>query len=381
MNLIRKALQLVLLTETAAAFLSETSQPKRTTATTALSAHISEWRDKFFEDVPVELVKKSSDEDEPIREVCILPFPLTDVLLQGETKELCLYEERFHKLFEKAMADHAGIVAMGYIAPPSGMLQGMPLCEIENFRTMEGDTGFGNTSILATIRVVAKATLLDVKAPPEGIEEGYMLGWCQEKPDDDTKNRDLVGQDNKKIYGEVVKEAEELFESVSDLQDSIKKLESKALKKSVGEGEVLSEATLRRMKLEAELGLDDDDDDEDDDDDDDDYLDFDDDLEVTGPRSALQKAIQVAKTSDTQEYTITSSDSGEMKWSIQHLTALSWAYLSKDVWGDEDDEVSSFLKYRLQALNSSDVLERFMLVCQMLRAQKSTLTAKRDKLV
>merc|ERR1712238_466467 len=79
--------------------------------------------------------------------------------------------------------------------------------------------------------------------------------------------------------------------------------QSEALKKS-GENEVLSEATIRRMKLEAELGLDDDDDDEEDDDDD--YLDDDD--EVTGPRSALQKALQIAKASDTQGYTILSSE-------------------------------------------------------------------------
>jgi hypothetical protein len=46
----------------------------------------------MFEDVPKELVGDVNDE--PVREVCILPFPLTDVLLQGETKELCLYEER-----------------------------------------------------------------------------------------------------------------------------------------------------------------------------------------------------------------------------------------------------------------------------------------------
>lgn len=30
----------------------------------------------------------------PLREICILPFPLQDVILQGETKELCLYEQR-----------------------------------------------------------------------------------------------------------------------------------------------------------------------------------------------------------------------------------------------------------------------------------------------
>eukprot|EP00535_Pseudo-nitzschia_heimii_P012841 CAMPEP_0197193938 /NCGR_PEP_ID=MMETSP1423-20130617/28284_1 /TAXON_ID=476441 /ORGANISM="Pseudo-nitzschia heimii, Strain UNC1101" /LENGTH=308 /DNA_ID=CAMNT_0042647265 /DNA_START=422 /DNA_END=1348 /DNA_ORIENTATION=- len=308
---------------------------------------------------------------------------MTDVLLQGETKELCLYEERFHNLFEKATTDHAGIVAMGFIAPPSGMLQGMPLCEIENFRTMEGDTGFGNKSILATIRVVGRATLLDVKEPAGGFSEAYMMAWCQENPDDETTSKSDASA-NKSIYSELVNECEELFESIVKLKENIQSLEdaqqSKALKNKDGDTEVLSEATIRRMKLEAELGLDDDDEE----DDDDDYLDDDD---VEGPRSALQKAIQIAKTSDTQGYTVVSSESdsggstANQKWSIQNLTALSWAYLNKDVWGQEDDDESTLLNYRLQALNSNDVVERFMLVRNMLKAQKATLREKRDNLV
>lgn len=327
----------------------------------------------MFSDVPKDLGDK--DSDEPVREVCILPFPLPDVLLQGETKELCLYEERFHKLFEKATDDHAGIVAMGFIAPPSGMLQGMPLCEIENFRTMEGDTGFGNVSILATIRVVGRATLLDVKEP-DGDDSlaGYMTGWCQEMTDEmNTKGeKDLM-----KDYNELADKCEILFETIVDLQEKIKSLEGEKQLKT----EVLSEATLRRMKLEAELGLDDDDDDEDDDDD---YLDDDD--EVTGQKSALKKAVKIAKASDTQGYTIVSSvNSGESpaktktERSIQELTALTWGYLSKDVWG-EDDEDSILLKYRLQALNTNDLADRFILVSKMLIDQKNALSKKRDTL-
>ena len=101
MNLFRKAIQLVLLAETATGFLPGTGHPRSTTTanaakitkTTILRAHISEWRDLMFDNVPKELIARSNA-DEPIREICILPFPLTDVLLQGETKELCLYEER-----------------------------------------------------------------------------------------------------------------------------------------------------------------------------------------------------------------------------------------------------------------------------------------------
>jgi len=365
----------VLLVETATAFLQGTLPAlnigANSKATTELRHHISEWRDIYFENVPTKLAGDANG-GEPVREICILPFPLTDVLLQGETKELCLYEERFHKLFEKATTDHAGIVAMGFIAPPSGMLQGMPLCEIENFRTMEGDTGFGNMSILATIRVVGRATLLDVQAPEDDILDGYMTGWCQELMDDTkTKSqRDLMD-----VYNELAERCDILFDSIVNLQEEIYSIEED----KESENEVLSEATLRRMALEAELGLDDDDDD-DDEDDDEDYLDDDD--EVTGTKGALRKAIQIAKASDTQGYTITATenDKGELyKRSIQELTALSWGYLSTEVWGEEDED-NMLLKYRLQALNTDDLADRLILVSKMLIDYKNMLTKKREKL-
>ena len=93
----RRAFKLVLLVETATAFLQETlpaiNHVANNKATTELRHHISEWRDIYFENVPTKLAGDAND-GEPVREICILPFPLTDVLLQGETKELCLYEER-----------------------------------------------------------------------------------------------------------------------------------------------------------------------------------------------------------------------------------------------------------------------------------------------
>ena len=48
-------------------------------------------------DPPSRVVGELDSEDGqegPLREICIFPFPLDDALLQGETKELCLYEER-----------------------------------------------------------------------------------------------------------------------------------------------------------------------------------------------------------------------------------------------------------------------------------------------
>lgn len=348
----------------------------------------------MFEDTPKELVANS--DGEPVREVCIFPFPPNDVLLQGETKELCLYEKRFHNLFEKATSDHAGIVAMGFLAPPSGMLQCMPLCEVENYRTMEGDTGFGDTSILATIRVVGRAMLLDVQEHDGPIDEGFMKGWCTELSDEKASNSDTTSsgrdEDMMDVYDELADKCEELFDQVIALQETIKSLEAKfekaALEKS-GKEEVLSEATLKRMKLEAELGLLGDDDDEEDDDDDE-YLD-DDDVDVPlGPKGTFQRAFQIAKASDTQGYTVSLFDSDSAasatttktseKRSIQDLTALSWAYFSKDVWGEDDDDDSTLLKFRLQALNTVDLSDRLILVSKMLIEQKTKLTKRRDEL-
>ena len=49
----------------------------------------------------------------PPKEICILPFPFTDCLVQGETKQLRLYEDRFIQLFDTVMEEHSGVVAMG----------------------------------------------------------------------------------------------------------------------------------------------------------------------------------------------------------------------------------------------------------------------------
>ena len=93
-----RALQMLLLAEGSTAFLlkpSTTIEHTKTNAgrSLALNGHISEWRDIFFENAPQKLVADS--DGEPVREVCIFPFPPNDVLVQGETKELCLYEERY----------------------------------------------------------------------------------------------------------------------------------------------------------------------------------------------------------------------------------------------------------------------------------------------
>ena len=98
--------------------------------------------------------------------VPILPFPFNDILLPGQTKQLHLYEERFHLLFEEALDNHS-VVGMGLLAG-SGMMTLMPLLEVESFTRhgydpdwkSRGD-GMGNGSIFVTVRAVGRAKVID----------------------------------------------------------------------------------------------------------------------------------------------------------------------------------------------------------------------------
>ncbi|OEU06479.1 hypothetical protein FRACYDRAFT_254496 [Fragilariopsis cylindrus CCMP1102] len=350
-------------------------QPQGRAWPTKLYADISEWRDIMFENPPdlgdsprrkeglTTDDKKSQQQqiEQPLRQICVLPFPLTDILLQGETKELCLYEERFHQLFDYSTKHHAGIVAMGYIANEQGLLQCMPLCEIENYRVMEGsedDDSAGlysstGKSILATIRVVGRATLQKIQTNDEEKEEGgifdeYITAWCTEFSDDNSNSNTENNVQDKSV----IDVCNELANDIDDMFDSIISLEE-----------------------QAELGLDDD---EDEDEDDDDYLDDEDESR----KALFKKAYQVAISSDTQGYTSSSDATTEKRdinintsRSIQELTAVSWAYLSKEVWDDKSDQ--ELLKFRLQALNINNLLDRLILIYKMMLEQRGKLIDKK----
>jgi Lon protease-like protein len=115
----------------------------------------------------------------PPKSVCLLPFPFAEVLLQGETKQLRLYEDRFVQLFQDVMDNHEGVVAMGLIAD-TGIIQTIPLCEVEASNTMEG------LGIFVTIRVVGRAQLLEITQ-----QEPYLRGVCMEIIDDVPPNLEL----------------------------------------------------------------------------------------------------------------------------------------------------------------------------------------------
>ncbi len=140
---------------------------------------ISEWRDLTV-DYPGNDRRIGTEAGALTKEICVLPFPYDEVLLQGETKQLRLYEDRFIKLFDTCMTDHCGVVAMGLIAT-SGIIQTVPIAEIEDYnRQLDG---FG---IFVTIRVVGRAKLLDIVRPAP-----YIKAVCTEITDVVPPNLDL----------------------------------------------------------------------------------------------------------------------------------------------------------------------------------------------
>lgn len=93
---------------------NDSSRSRRDTS--ALNG-IAEWRDCDF-GLPGSEPQLGLDQGGrgPPKSVCLLPFPFREVLLQGETKQLRLYEDRFIKLFRDVVDNHHGVVAMGLMA-------------------------------------------------------------------------------------------------------------------------------------------------------------------------------------------------------------------------------------------------------------------------
>jgi hypothetical protein len=148
---------------------------------------ITEWRDAMFNYLP----GSSNDIRQfgipnaiaPPKEVSILPFPYYDVLVQGECKQLRLYEDRFIQLFHHSMNHHHGIIAMGLLANSGSIVETVPLCEIEAYNTMNNDAKLG---IFVTIRVVGRAKIIDIVQ-----QEPYVKAICEEIIDTIPPNLEL----------------------------------------------------------------------------------------------------------------------------------------------------------------------------------------------
>ena len=128
---------------------------------------IIEWREQALESRYTLDVYQQADSSPVIATIPILPFPFSDVLLQGQQTQLNLYEQRFHELFQDAMDNHCGMVGMGLLAG-NGMITTLPLCEVESFSRFGAEEdwvdrrdGMGNGSIFVSIRAVGRAKIAE----------------------------------------------------------------------------------------------------------------------------------------------------------------------------------------------------------------------------
>lgn len=313
---------------------------------------INEWRDIMFDfdiesDLSLSAGTSSLAAESPPREVCVLPFPFDEVLLQGETKELRLYEDRFVTLFEDTMDNYGGVVAMGLLAD-SGIIQSAAICEIEAFNRMEE---FG---IFATIRVVGRSSLVDVTQ-----ETPYIKAVVSEILDEVPDNLDLCDT----IAGNI----ENTLITLSSMEHRLIQVEL--------DQEIFDDN---------ENDGDDDDDDDDGDNDDDDDDDENDDMDRT---ARFNRAFKITRATDSQGYTVADSSSGDepQRRSVQDLAAISWAAfqtdpppstdVNDDAWIVENGQLlaETDTLYRLQALSSTNLFERLKLASHMLREEKQEL--------
>lgn len=307
---------------------------------------MSEWRDLVFNFPGAGDDRRlGMEEAGPPKSVCILPFPYTEVLLQGETKQLRLYEERFIDLFDDVMENHGGVVAMGLLAS-SGIIQTVPLCEVEAYNRMDG---FG---IFVTIRVVGRAQLVDVVQ-----QEPYIKAVCTELSDNFPPNLEMPNM---------------LADTITDAMVTLSALEHKLDQIADDPNAVVDEDMERRLQI-AKLDdkfFDDDADNEDENGVEDDEDDDDTDEPSADRRRRFQQAYRIAMDTDTQGYVSSMQDSTDNGRAPKELAAVSWAAFMTEIMLEED------ATYRIQAMDETDIFERLKLASYMLREKRDRLQKK-----
>jgi len=261
------------------------------------------------------------------------------------------------------MSDHGGVVAMGLLDPPASILQTMPLCEIESFQTIEGETGFGTSySILATIRVVGRCSLVGLD---ENGEHGFLKGWCIEVVDDamSVDGRTSGGRDIIQLGNDLADRLDSVFESILRLENELMLMDDEDDSLEPIKIKIVDKINIEDPDSDDEYDQEDEHDDEDDD----------------SLRLRFKEALHSAKVSDTQGYKISSSstfrNSDNIIRPIQDLAALSWAYFSKELWTTE------ILHFRLKALEVDELCERMKVALIMMMEYRSKLkeTLKKSK--
>jgi len=380
---------------------------------------IQEWRDEALEYKYTLDSYQQQQSNSPSQQpsnvpavIPVLPFPFTDILLQGQRTQLNLYEQRFHKLFQDAVDNHHGMVGMGLLAG-NGMITTLPLCEVESFTKFGADenwvdtgNGMGNGSIFVTIRAVGRVKIVEDDLLQE---EPYMKARVVELLDEDANmvsagsglKEEISGISNVRgessaleVASTVAGTVENLMVSLASLEHKMKEMEERKLREKRGEGE--DEVMNRRLvnaQLESlfmndstegvDLGSSEGDaavgDAEEDQEDD--FLEGGEaDDEKLDRVAQFQKSFESAKETDTFGYVLQPSDvidnlsqpkKGNAVRTPKDLTAVSWAAFCT---GDPNDIERDVMK--VQALDMLNVMQRLQLASAMLREEKKKLRAK-----
>lgn len=323
----------------------------------------------------------------------ILPFPFTDILLQGQSTQLNLYEQRFHDLFDDSLMNHHGMVAMGLLAG-NGMITTMPLCEVSSFTRVGAEDNFlptgdgmGNGSILVSIRCVGRCKIIEPKLMQE---EPYMIARVVEAVDDDIAVSSGVGGTGLKdnfvgppLEGEssplqignmLADKIDQLMESLSDMEDELRQKNKKKRKEKEGGSDSIMNRQLVNAQLESLFAQDstegvleetqyEEDEHEDDDEE-----------ELFGRYADYKNAVKEAMAADSVFQSSANNDnlaSPNFKLrSGKELVATSWAAFCT---GDASAQGEVM---KIQALDMTAPIQRLQLASAMLREEKKKLQAK-----
>ncbi|KAL3789971.1 hypothetical protein ACHAWO_002025 [Cyclotella atomus] len=342
--------------------------------------------------------------------VPILPFPFNDILLPGQTKQLNLYEERFHLLFDEATTTYNSVIGMGLLSGNSGMMTLLPLLEIESFTRKNYDPrwrskgdGMGNGEIIVTVRCVGRAKIVSDEGGLEQ-EEPFMKAKVVEVVDEKGLNGvGLVKEKGGGVEGETGNELEVgsliagniemLILSLAGMEhrwnewkvEMSKKREEKAAGVIRDEnGKEISRAAVN-AQLEALFNKDtipttgvsletNESHDENKS-----SNDKNGEADMNDRRSRYFKAFEDAKIADTQGYISQNIDPSKSTTirSLKDLTAISWAVFCTDdvTQMSEQDEIQHNV-FKIQALDHTNVLQRLNLGAAMLRMEMKKLKAK-----
>lgn len=334
--------------------------------------------------------------------VPILPFPFNDILLQGQRKQLNLYEKRFHDLFEDAVENHCGVVGMGLLAG-NGMITTLPLCEVESFTRFGTDKnwvdradGMGNGSIFVTIRAVGRVKIAEGELMQE---EPYMKARVVEILDDDAsfEGGGMKERSSGRVTGEssplevastVAGNIENLMVSLASMEHKLKEAEERKRKEDDDEAmnRRLVNAQLESLFMNDSVeGVDlssiDETESEDHNDEFPEDNMMDDETSELDRMAQFQEAFESAKEVDTFGYvfqptnTVDDLSQNTSKQSTvrtpKDLTAISWAAFCT---GDQNDIQRDVIK--IQALDMTNVMQRLQLAAAMLREEKKKWKAK-----